>query len=239
MYWALERRLTPQLRYSQSYFYDALSESLPADCDWLDIGCGHQFLPNWMAGEEASLRKRAKRIIGIDLDWEGLRTNRFVDAAVFGTGNELPFVDGSFDAVTCNMVVEHLEEPQQMLKELHRVLRPGGLFFFHTTNVDNPVIRGAWRVPQGMKNLVVQLLDGRPPGDVFPTHYRFNSKSDIVRLARESGFSVASLRFVSSSAVTAQLGPLAVPELLWLRYLEAGPREQMRTNIIGILKKQH
>ncbi len=43
----------------------------------------------------------------------------------------MPFQDGSFDAVTSCGVLEHVPDPALSLAEIHRVLRPGGLFFVH------------------------------------------------------------------------------------------------------------
>lgn len=39
---------------------------------------------------------------------------------------EMPFEDNSFDAVMCNHVMEHIEEDLRAMKEIHRVLKPGG-----------------------------------------------------------------------------------------------------------------
>jgi len=44
----------------------------------------------------------------------------------FGTAYDLPFEDESFDSALCTAVLEHLEEPEQALRECHRVLKPGG-----------------------------------------------------------------------------------------------------------------
>jgi len=41
---------------------------------------------------------------------------------------ELPFSDGEADAVYCISVVEHVENPEGMIKEIARILKPGGLF---------------------------------------------------------------------------------------------------------------
>lgn len=42
----------------------------------------------------------------------------------------LPFKDNSFDIVFCNHVLEHIEDDAKAIKELHRVLRPGGMGIF-------------------------------------------------------------------------------------------------------------
>lgn len=47
--------------------------------------------------------------------------------------NRLPFADGSFDLVTCGYVLEHLADPRQGLRELHRVLNPGGSLLLGAT----------------------------------------------------------------------------------------------------------
>ena len=54
----------------------------------------------------------------------------------------LPFTDASFDVVCAMDFLEHVEEPAAVVAEIARVLRPGGVFFFHTFN-RNPL---AWLV---------------------------------------------------------------------------------------------
>ncbi|MEO5856295.1 MAG: class I SAM-dependent methyltransferase [Chthoniobacterales bacterium] len=49
----------------------------------------------------------------------------------------LPYPDASFDLVTCTEVVEHLEHFRFALREIHRVLRPGGVCVVSTPNVLN------------------------------------------------------------------------------------------------------
>ena len=65
-------------------------------------------------------------------------------------GENLPFDDASFDIVLSDNVIDHAENPQRILKEIARVLRPGGLFYF-TVHVHHPfyhlasVAYGLWR----------------------------------------------------------------------------------------------
>jgi SAM-dependent methyltransferase len=46
-----------------------------------------------------------------------------------GTLMKMPFADGSFDIVTAKHTLEHVESPMEGLREIHRVLRPGGVAF--------------------------------------------------------------------------------------------------------------
>lgn len=46
-----------------------------------------------------------------------------------GTLTKMPFADGSFDIVTAKHTLEHVESPMEGLREIHRVLRPGGVAF--------------------------------------------------------------------------------------------------------------
>ncbi|MBA3241951.1 MAG: class I SAM-dependent methyltransferase [Acidobacteria bacterium] len=65
-------------------------------------------------------------------------------------GEALPFADGSFDVVLCDNVVDHAERPDLIVRELARVLAPGGLLYF-TVNVHHPIysvaaaLHAGWR----------------------------------------------------------------------------------------------
>jgi SAM-dependent methyltransferase len=55
--------------------------------------------------------------------WIGPRTQLVCD------GHDLPFADGSFDAVVCQAVLEHVMDPPRVVAEMRRVLAPGGLVY--------------------------------------------------------------------------------------------------------------
>jgi SAM-dependent methyltransferase/uncharacterized protein YbaR (Trm112 family) len=52
--------------------------------------------------------------------------------SVIADGHDLPFADGTFDAVVCQAVLEHVLDPYRCVAEIHRTLKPGGLVYAET-----------------------------------------------------------------------------------------------------------
>jgi demethylmenaquinone methyltransferase/2-methoxy-6-polyprenyl-1,4-benzoquinol methylase len=74
------------------------------------------------------------------------KTGGRVRLAVADT-TRLPFDDGTFDAATVGFGVRNLEDLDAGLRELHRVLRPGGrLLVLEFSRPPNPLVRGAYLV---------------------------------------------------------------------------------------------
>jgi 2-polyprenyl-3-methyl-5-hydroxy-6-metoxy-1,4-benzoquinol methylase len=117
---------------------------------------------------------------------------------VTGRGEQLPFAGESFDLVVCVWVLEHLREPEGVLREVRRVLRPAGHFVFLTPNLRNPLLalnRLGRLLPQLQRRLVPRLY-GRGEADTFPVQYRANTASAIRALAARTGLQVADLRVI-------------------------------------------
>lgn len=91
--------------------------------DILEVGCG----TGVVAGEMARLGPA--RVVGLDIDSEMLsfacRQQHGV-TYVQGDGYDLPFPGGSFDAVVCHYLLLWLVDPAQGVREMARVVRPGG-----------------------------------------------------------------------------------------------------------------
>ena len=237
LYWRAERAIAPGVRYSQYHYEAALTQHIPAGAEWLDVGCGHQVLPAWRRHVEQVLVSRCRRVVGIDRDLPSLRHHPSITERVYGDMRCLPFPDDSFDVVTANMVVEHLDDPAAQFAEVRRVLRPGGVFIFHTPNALGYATQLARLVPETVKSSLARVLDGRKAGDVFPTYYRANSEAALRALARQAGFEVSFLNLIVGSAVMARVLPLALVELVWMRVLTRDRFRQYRTNIIAGLRK--
>jgi 2-polyprenyl-6-hydroxyphenyl methylase / 3-demethylubiquinone-9 3-methyltransferase len=118
------------------YFHRMLQELQidPTGLAALDIGCGGGIL----AEEFARL---GCRVTGIDPSEPSLQTARAharqsgleIDYR-HGVGEDLPFLDASFDLVYCCDVLEHVDDLDRVIAETARVLKPGGVYFYDTIN---------------------------------------------------------------------------------------------------------
>lgn len=140
-----------------------------ANADVLDIGCSAGLITEEIASS-------ARMVVGIDVDVESLACAvrqsgrpRFVAAS----GEQLPFGDGRFHAVVCNHVYEHVRDAAQLMREIHRVLRPGGACYFaggHTLQLIEPHYRLpllSW-LPRPVASAWLRLL-GR--GDAYTERF--------------------------------------------------------------------
>jgi SAM-dependent methyltransferase len=237
IYHGMRKVIAPLLKYSQYLYEEVLSEYVKPDVTWLDLGCGHQILPAWREQEEKRLIENCRMIVGVDYDLPSLKKHLNIQMKARADITRLPFHDNSFDLITANMLVEHLSDPQSQFCEIFRVLRPGGIFIFHTPNAAGYFIALARRVPESWKGVLIFLLDGRRPGDVFLTHYKANSQDAISELAKDCGFEVIKIRMIVTDALFALVPPIALVELVWIRLLLTERLKRFRTGIIAVLRK--
>ena len=100
----------------------------------LDVGCGTGFVVSLYA-------RGGARVVGIDLTWQGIRLTRgrlglagLPAMLQQADAERLPFRDESFDLVTSFGVLHHTPDTAAAVREVHRVLKPGGrtiMMFYH------------------------------------------------------------------------------------------------------------
>lgn len=143
----------------------------------LDWGCGYGHM-------SYLLRRRGFQVTGLTVpdqnnlsdSWSLLVREQGLEVVVAEDDVALPFEDGSFDCVLSCGVLEHVEDEAGSLREIGRVLRPGGFFF-------------VYQLPNWLS--VVEWLSERLLGVAHERRYRLR---DAARLLTEAGFSVRSRR---------------------------------------------
>jgi SAM-dependent methyltransferase len=142
----------------------------------LDIGCRYGALTSrYVAGND---------VVGIDVDREALEKAAELGIETIWADAEepLPFEDRSFDIVVAGELLEHVRDPEGLVREVHRVLRHGGTFVGSVPN--------AFRI----KNRLRFLAGHQPERD--PTHLHIFTQNDIRHLL--SGFDDIQLHFIAS-----------------------------------------
>lgn len=167
-----------RLRRSKK-FLDRIAALLgqpPGEIRLLDVGCS----------SGAFLHAAVKlgfRAEGVEPALQAAATAQAAGLKVHrGLLQEAGYADGQFDAITLFEVIEHLQQPQDLLKECRRILRPGGILLIGTGNTDSwsmAALGARWEY------LHIAKHGG---------HVSFFNTGSIASLAQRSGFSVAAVR---------------------------------------------
>src|SRR3954471_15781737 len=185
----------------------------------LDVGCG--------TGANLVRLSEFGDAEGVDISPDALSfcQERGLNKVKLGAAEELPYEDGEFDLVTALDVVEHLDDDVAGLREMRRVLRPGGRVLLFV-----PTFMFLWGVQDEVSN-----------------HRRRYRMPELERAVAEAGFAVerttyANITFflpvllvrkfmqltgmradsennINVSALNRLFGAIFAAERLWLRYL--------------------
>lgn len=165
--------------------------------EWLDYGCADGGYTVAMADLGAA------KVVGVDVIEDRITEARqregLSEAVQFFPINDetLPFADASFDGVWMNEVFEHVLDEMQTLREVHRVLRPGGHLVLISPNRWFPFEGHGMHV--GTHNFwqPVPILPWLPPliGQRF-MHARNYWPSELRKIVRDAGFRLHTKAFI-------------------------------------------
>jgi SAM-dependent methyltransferase len=118
-----------------SFFTDKLKKIFTEKKYIIDIGGSLRIDPKNNRGKQTNWLDQYMK----NVDYKVLDKIPDYQPDIVGDIHNLPLPDNSVDAIICMSVLEHVEEPQKAVKEMHRVLKPGGycfifvpfLFYYH------------------------------------------------------------------------------------------------------------
>lgn len=155
----------------------------------LDLCCGHGNVAGALVNTGAA-------VTGLDFSPAMLSLARSrVPGASFVEGDaaSLPFEDGQFDAVVCNVGFGHLPRPEAVLSEIERVLRPAGV-----------AALTSWREPEVSATFQIVFGAVRKHGDPSlappaPDFHLFSRRPDATRALADAGFSKVTFTDIDST----------------------------------------
>ena len=145
----------------------------------LDLGCG----------QGNSLKDFTE--LNDKIDWYGIDIEKSPEVLSRAETNErfitfdginIPFEKGHFDLIYCRQVFEHVKNPRELLKEVNRVLKPGGYFIGSTSHLEPFHSYSYWNyTPFGFSVLLeeakLKLIELRPGIDSITLILRRGIKS--------------------------------------------------------------
>lgn len=104
----------------------------------------------------------------------------------------IPFDDGTFDAIICNHVLEHVPDDAKAMAEVRRVLKPGGLSILQT-----PI---SATLPTTYEDFTITAPKERERAFGQHDHVRIYNHADYVRRLQNAGFTVETFRWPTDDA---------------------------------------
>jgi SAM-dependent methyltransferase len=174
-------------RHEQPGYYRDVTRHFAPDATLLDIGCGTGWLAEHFADYTgidgspdavAAAAERGRHIVHGDVD------------------QPLPFEDSSFDGVVLKDLLEHVTDPVAVVREAHRVLKPGGRVFASSPDAQRwvwddythrrPFTRKAFRLlfaDQGFAIERVRYESVMPGTSIVSRHTRSKRRPALLRAA--------------------------------------------------------
>jgi SAM-dependent methyltransferase len=148
-------------------------KGLPANAPILEVGCGDGSFTK-------ELVKYSPDVTAIDISGTQIAENtiRFpgITFRQHDVSEPFPFADGAFEAIWCSEVLEHLFDPAFALREMYRIMKPGGRLLV--------------TVPYHgrFKNILIALFKWNEHFVPSNPHIRFYTKQTLGTLAEKAGF---------------------------------------------------
>ena len=214
-------------------FHELCAASIARGSRILEVGAGSE-------NPTSAFLSSLGNLHGLDVDME-IKDNRALNSKTIFGGLDFPFEPLSFDACVSNYVLEHVGHPLHHLREVERVLRPGGRYIFRTPNRLHYVALGAGALPHWVHIAIANRLRGLAEHAHGPHHtvYGLNTRRRVRRLAGMAGLEVDLIRMVEKEPSYGMASPALF--LVFAGYERVVNKTNalafLRANMFGVLRK--
>lgn len=227
-------------------FYDkdkGFKDGTEVHCELIEslVTPGQRFLEIGSGPTNPTTRRLARlgELHGIDPGSSVLENEDLTEAKVFD-GVKFPYPDNTFDACFSTYVMEHVKEADAHMAEVHRVLKPGGLYIFRGANVFHYVTMTARLTPFWFHKIANWLRN--VPEDFegpYPTWYRLSTGGQVRRAAARAGLEVQSLEYIEKEPWYGMVfRPLFWSFVAYERLVNSTELlRQFRCTLLGVLRK--
>jgi len=185
-----------------NFIISVLKEKLPVGAEVLDVGCGNGVISR-------SLGEKGFNVKGIDVSEKAIEKAKQLnksDRVSFQvqSAEELVATGKLYHAIICSEVLEHLNEPSELVKVLYKSLQNSGVLIVTVPNgngarerfVTKPVIRMqkrngiVWKTVKSFKSILgYKGTTAQSDADDL-THIQFFTKNGLESLANENNFRI-------------------------------------------------
>lgn len=174
-------------RLRRDYTVDYIVNNFDKTVSICDLGCG--------AGPVTyEMLKRGYNIVGLDYSFDMLQNakRRLIAGGITGrplinsNGETLPFQDEMFDCVVCLGVISYVENYENIIKEIFRILKPGGTVLISFRNKYNLIANDPIALLKLLVKTALVTLRLRERDKFRIGHYMV--ARDVVRLVNSNGF---------------------------------------------------
>lgn len=233
-----------QAHIVESVVEPRLERHLPEGGVAVDLGCGSGTTVRRMA-------RRARTAVGVDIDPAGFprypeleivprdvaglqeRTGGFLVQTPL---DDVPLPSGSVDFVTSRWVFEHLQDPASAVREIRRLLKPGGIALIIVPNRLHPGILASSLLPLGVKQWALRATSGVEDELVMPTFYRVNTGRALRRTFEQSGFETLEIVHVADPSYWLFSRSLFGLATALGRIASRARLERFRMHIVGVFR---
>ncbi|MBU2081797.1 class I SAM-dependent methyltransferase [Patescibacteria group bacterium] len=228
--WEKLNKKHPEFKTGGYFFRKYLKIYINNNSIIIDAGCGD----NGILSEFKSI---PKLIIGVDVNKKLLDKNQIVNKKIIANLEHIPLDSNSVDIVISEFVLEHLRSPSFVLKEIFRVLKPGGVFIFITPNIINPIMALCKILPHTIHVSLRKTLLKKEEETHF-TYYKANTYRKLLKLGALVGFQNCEILRAGNPEYFGFCKPLVSISIFFEKLIDNNFLNILKMYLVGCFKKE-